>query len=288
MSVGEPQLATFELDRFVVADGRLEVAGRWRGVRGRRFVRPTLSALAPGAPPRALADLEHKPWAPEGDAQWVAAFPWARPLEEIEAFELAVANDLAVRLGPPSPAGEPPRDPAERAAPIAVEPPAQPSFRVTAKPAAPRPASPPRPADGEVIGARDRALAACDEAIAERDRALEERQRALSERDRAREELDRTTRELDRTADARERAATQRERAVEQREQAMLQREQLATAGIAPAGVEPAAAPLPPIVRRRRIAMPVEATGDWRTRLLALAAVLAALLVLLVVLLGGR
>ena len=37
----------FELDRFeMAADDRLEVNGRWFGVRGRRFIRPSLTLVA--------------------------------------------------------------------------------------------------------------------------------------------------------------------------------------------------------------------------------------------------
>jgi hypothetical protein len=91
----------FELDRFVADHERLRVSGRWLGVRGRRFVRPSLAAVVDGHQTRALAELEHKPWdAAEGD-EWVAAFKWSGPVSEVEEFELAVAPDLAVRLPPP-------------------------------------------------------------------------------------------------------------------------------------------------------------------------------------------
>ena len=68
----------FELDRFELAEAdRLEVSGRWYGIRGRRFVRPSLTLVADGENSRALADLEHKPWAAEDGAEWHAAFPCA-------------------------------------------------------------------------------------------------------------------------------------------------------------------------------------------------------------------
>ena len=45
----------FTLERFeLLADGRLEVVGRWSGVRGRRFLRPSLSI---GRDRPLLADL---------------------------------------------------------------------------------------------------------------------------------------------------------------------------------------------------------------------------------------
>src|SRR5207249_10364146 len=47
--------AAFELDRIEWTDGeRIEVEGRWLGVRGRRFVRPTLTLRGPGGERRML------------------------------------------------------------------------------------------------------------------------------------------------------------------------------------------------------------------------------------------
>ena len=44
MSTVAPEQTGFELDRFQWAgEDRLEVEGRWFGVRGRRFVRPVLT-----------------------------------------------------------------------------------------------------------------------------------------------------------------------------------------------------------------------------------------------------
>jgi predicted nucleic acid-binding Zn-ribbon protein len=95
----------FELDRFAFGEGdRLELSGRWFGVRGRRFVRPTLEVLSDVGRVRALADLEHKPWVPEDGEPWDAAFPWESDGEVLEA-ELSVAPDITVRL--PAPGSEP-------------------------------------------------------------------------------------------------------------------------------------------------------------------------------------
>ena len=67
----------FELDRFEMADGeRFEVGGRWFGVRGRRFIRPSLTLVADEEQRRLLADLEHKPWAAEDGEPWEATFPY--------------------------------------------------------------------------------------------------------------------------------------------------------------------------------------------------------------------
>jgi hypothetical protein len=95
----------FELDRFALGEGdRLELSGRWFGVRGRRFVRPTLEVVSDVGRVRALADLEHKPWVPEDGERWDAAFPWESEGEVLEA-ELSVAPDITVRL--PAPGSEP-------------------------------------------------------------------------------------------------------------------------------------------------------------------------------------
>ena len=52
--------AAFAVDRLVARKGTLIVEGRWSGVRGMRFLRPTL--VVDGR--QVLATLEHKPWAP--------------------------------------------------------------------------------------------------------------------------------------------------------------------------------------------------------------------------------
>jgi len=65
------QDVSFELDAFtLVGSDRLELTGRWFGVRGRRFVRPMLTLSVGQESQRALADLEHKPWAAEDGEPW--------------------------------------------------------------------------------------------------------------------------------------------------------------------------------------------------------------------------
>jgi hypothetical protein len=108
MSATDLDTVSFELERFERgADELVEVSGRWFGVRGRRFVRPTLTVVADGRECRALAVLEHKPWAPDDGQPWVAAFPWQRDLADLADAELSVAPGIAVSL--PAPSGARPR-----------------------------------------------------------------------------------------------------------------------------------------------------------------------------------
>ena len=99
---GTGTAVSFELERFEwTAADRLEVAGRWYGVRGRRFLRPTLDIEVDGQARRMLALLEHKPWAPDEGSEWIAAFTWNdEPIELLEA-DLVVAPDLSVELPAP-------------------------------------------------------------------------------------------------------------------------------------------------------------------------------------------
>jgi hypothetical protein len=94
---------TFEVERFEwTAAGRLEVEGRWFGLRGRRFLRPTLDVEVDGAAHRMLAVLEHKPWAADDGDDWTAAFVWHGDPVELAGAELTVAPNLAVELPPPA------------------------------------------------------------------------------------------------------------------------------------------------------------------------------------------
>ena len=88
--------AAFEIDGIESDGGRLVVTGRWSGVRGMRFMRPTLVL----GDRQVLALLEHKPWAPDSDP-WVAAFPWDGGEVDRDAMELSVAPSVTVALGEP-------------------------------------------------------------------------------------------------------------------------------------------------------------------------------------------
>jgi hypothetical protein len=89
----------FELERFErTAEDRIEISGRWFGLRGRRFVRPVLNLNAAGTRRRAIALLEHKPWAADDGKTWIAAFRWPEGAGAIESAELEVGPGLVVDL----------------------------------------------------------------------------------------------------------------------------------------------------------------------------------------------
>jgi hypothetical protein len=201
-SVGGSSSPGFELERIFAEDGRVRISGWWHGVRGRRFIRPSLSAIGARPRARALAELEHKPWSPEGGQPWVAEFVWEHSLHDVEAFELAVAPDLAVRIPVPGASRRARKRPA-RPAPAAnetVQPPQDRSVRATDRQhvvtALRRPApqiAASLPLDvrlTRVEQERDRARAARDEAIAERDRLTGNLDQIVAEGERLREERD--------------------------------------------------------------------------------------------------
>jgi hypothetical protein len=140
---------TFEVERFEWVDGdRLEVTGRWYGLRGHRFVRPVLVVQAADEQRRMLAVLDHKPWAAEDGDEWIAAFPWEGEPLELTAAELAVAPSLAVDLPVPRVPGQRGTAPAGSEGPLharrgSVEPKAKPRRKpAAAAPPDPPPASP--------------------------------------------------------------------------------------------------------------------------------------------------
>lgn len=189
----------FEVERFAwAAPDRLEVTGHWSGVRGRRFVRPTLDVHGAGKQRRLLAVLDDKPWAPEDGRPWRAAFPWEGGEVDLTGAELAVAPDLAVVLGAPG----------EHA------PPATRAVRTPAPEPAPRTERRPDPAI-------DRLREELDAVRDQRDRALRDLERLRDERDAAVREL----RDAAPAPPARDDAATEeRDAALRERDDAVLER----------------------------------------------------------------
>ena len=93
---------SFEVERFEPRGGdQLVLSGRWFGLRGRRFMRPTLTLCSGDSSKRALADLEHKPWAAEDGELWEAAFPIEPDGGDPGSIELTVAPDITVALPAP-------------------------------------------------------------------------------------------------------------------------------------------------------------------------------------------
>src|SRR5215218_3716173 len=92
----------FDVERFEwTAVDRLEVRGRWTGVRGRRFMRPSLNIGVSRGRRRLIALLDHKPWAAgDGDA-WVAAFRWEGERGDVGPAVLEVGAGLQVQLPAP-------------------------------------------------------------------------------------------------------------------------------------------------------------------------------------------
>jgi chromosome segregation ATPase len=89
-AVGE---VSFELERFEwTADDRLEVVGRWNGVRGRRISRPALTVDAGGRRQRLSGSQE-------SEEPWTASFPWSG--DDIAGAELEIGRTLVVELPPP-------------------------------------------------------------------------------------------------------------------------------------------------------------------------------------------
>ncbi len=171
----------FELDRFELAEGerRVELSGRWFGVRGRRFVRPTLTLNAGGERHRLLAEIEHKPWAPEDGSDWVAAFPWDVEDSVVSELELGVAPDIAVEL--PRPGSGP-----QRALAVPQAPRREPEDESTRLLAAEREEN--QRLRTELAAAREAGVQA-EAAVARRDAAVDAARRLEQERDAAVAEL---------------------------------------------------------------------------------------------------
>jgi hypothetical protein len=211
-----PGAAVFEIERFEwAAPDRIEIAGSWSGVRGRRFIRPTLVLKGEGEPKRLLAMLEHKPWAADGGGDvWVAAFPWQGEPVEFESADLHVASGIDVELPAPrlergTPEPFPRRAAAREAAGGAVKPDAAPA-EDTAAPTEPDHAAdggrtPTAPDPAETVRAELQAAHADVERLrAERDGFRRERDAALEQLRKVRGDFERERQTHERAlADAR-------------------------------------------------------------------------------------
>jgi hypothetical protein len=190
----------FSLESLAVEDDRVVVQGRWYGVVGRRFVRPTLSL---DGQRRVIATLEHKPWAAaEGDL-WVAAFPHSGDAFRTAALE--VAPNVIVDLTPGAAA-----DKAKASQAKAREQPRAPRARdalLEARRKAEREREDLRShvlhvtqQRDEVIEERDKALAARDAAVRQADdRERRAREQAQAEVRRVEAELEAARKEYDAT-----------------------------------------------------------------------------------------
>lgn len=144
----------FALERFgwTSAD-RLELAGRWHGLRGRRLARPVLVLHGDGQRRRLVAILDEDVAAgPSEDGEWAVAFPWTGDSFRVERAELDVGRNLVVELPPP-----------ERG--VAAEP--APSAVPTARELTPRRFVPAARAQEDALGATTTPSAGADGASAD-------------------------------------------------------------------------------------------------------------------------
>lgn len=257
---------SFELERLDVEGGELVVSGHWSGVRGLRFVRPTLVA----SDRRILATLEHKPWAPSLDSTWTAAFPWNGDDVDADDLVLAVSPQVTVPLGDasavpvPAPA-PPPRVSATRSAPAPAPAPAVKLAPVPDPVRDPEPAfvAPPPNLDAARIATletevddlaralaaaerdRERALAQLAEAVAAREAAVRTRARMELAQDEALQRRERAEAALAAVEAQRDEAVSQRDevllayRALQRNVQAERAQEDRAVAPPDPDGADP-------------------------------------------------
>ena len=186
--------ASFEVERFELGrDDCLELHGRWFGIRGRRFMRPTLTAISGGREQRVLAALDHKPWVAEEGEAWLAAFPWSSDAQALQQAELTGAPDVTVPLPPPS----------------------SPTRRRRAR-AGSRPTS--RDAE-RASGGGESASRATDDRGANEARLMAEREAALRSYEQALSELDAVKRDREQLRDELRHALAAREADISQRHQ---------------------------------------------------------------------
>jgi hypothetical protein len=224
----------FDVERFEwTQSDRLEVTGRWYGLRGHRFVRPVLMVDAGDEQRRMLALLEHKPWAADDGEEWIAAFPWEGAPVELTAAELAVAPTLAVELPMPRVPGRRRRTPAASEGPL-------PARRGAAMPATAAPRDEPSGADELAalraqladeqatvrrltaeLEAAHQSLAAAARAADDHDAVERERDAALAARDAA---LARANLDHDAIVEERDAAVHERSAALYERDEALDER----------------------------------------------------------------
>jgi hypothetical protein len=238
----------FQLDRFEqMGDDRLEVAGRWYGVRGLRFVRPALTVQTEDGERNLLALLDHKPWAAEEGESWIAAFPWEGDSPDPDQAELAVAPSVVVALVQQEDGDTKPRGRSKPALSERLQESETRARRLDSevawlreerealledKRAAEQEA---RQAQVELAGARkagetaeaerDEAMRARDELAGERQSALDERARIERERKQAESERDDAMRERETAATGRDQALLDLQQVVRERDEARAERD---------------------------------------------------------------
>src|SRR5687767_13833025 len=87
----------FELECFEWADERLEVAGRWKGLAGRRLNRPVLTVDTEGGRRKHLVAMPGGHFGAAEDS-WRATFAWPGDPEDITGAELEVGGHVVVDL----------------------------------------------------------------------------------------------------------------------------------------------------------------------------------------------
>ena len=235
--------AVLEIERFEwAAPDRIEIAGYWSGLRGRRFVRPTLVLKGEEEQRRLLAVLDHKPWAADDGVEWIAAFAWDGPVEKFDSADLHVGAGIDLTLPPPRMRPGKPRrfrqrvtandaaqedgDAKPRPSGIVSDAPAKPRpKRATTKP--PAAADPPgekRPAAGKAPAAEDPGPAkasAADGAGADLDTIRDELEAARADVDRLRGDRDALRRERDSALERLRRIRAELEQERQSRERAV-------------------------------------------------------------------
>jgi hypothetical protein len=183
----------FVVERFGAAGDRLEVAGHWHGLRGRRFVRPVLWLHRGETRRRLVAVLDHKPWAADDGEPWFAAFAWDGGALDFDRAELEVGRELVVELPLPG-RKPPPSTPARPRRPSELERTREELSAATRERRALQAALDTATSDAgdleRLRAERDRAVEAAERARADGERLVNDEYR---QRERAQEALDRAT-----------------------------------------------------------------------------------------------